>query len=60
MKLIFKGKKICITRQTGPDLDLSNYYIIRVTLNTEFDTLCLSRPYSQLTQFGGSDFGVSF
>ena len=28
--------------------------------NTESDTLCLSRPYVQLTHFGGSDFGVSF
>ena len=28
--------------------------------NTESDTLCLSRPYAQLTHFGGSDFGVSF
>ena len=28
--------------------------------NTKPDTLCLSRPYAQLTQFGGSDFGVSF
>jgi len=28
--------------------------------NTEFDTLWLSRPYAQLTRFGGSDFGMSF
>ena len=28
--------------------------------NTECDTLCLSRPYAQLTHFGVSDFGLSF
>ena len=38
----------------------SNYSIIRVTLNTEFDTLSLLCLYAQSTRFGSSMFGVSF
>ena len=35
-----------------------SYYIIRVTLNTEFDTLSLLCLYAQSTHFGSSMFGV--
>ena len=64
-KIVFLGHR----RQPGTWLErpcnicsITNHttIIIGDVGNTESDTLWLSRPYAQLTHFGGSNFGVSF
>ena len=57
------SNQVCRRKKLQTQIDhstISNYYITRVTLNTESDTLCLSRSHAQLTHFEVSDFGLSF